>query len=160
VPAVAVPAVAGDAAFILHRNLTDVKVLSTASHYGDIYSARYKGRRVVVKVSKGRAGFNELSEMTTLANLSRHPNLVTFLGLCPDFAYANPQTQEETKCNVLCLVLEFVTGSNAEAFFGDGKRPDNLFKWCLHIARGLQHLHKSVEGRPIGTKLVPTFAFV
>jgi hypothetical protein len=95
--------------FVRFEQLKNVSDLASGQH-GLTFKAVYNSQAVVIKVSKGRAGFDEMSELTAFIRLPKHENLVGFIGICPDFQYTDPETKNYVQCSTLSPIFEFVQG--------------------------------------------------
>ncbi|XP_022097109.1 insulin-like growth factor 1 receptor [Acanthaster planci] len=133
---------------ILWKNLVvDDKVLGQGN-FGEVrlgtVNVSGKKTETAIKVLKGRASETDredfMEEFRTMTNIGYHPNVVSLLGAC----------QHK---DVLYVALEYLPKGDLRSYLRTGRlqsesdegalSPDQLIKFALDVAKGMEHLAMS-----------------
>ena len=101
--------------------------------FGVVYEAKWKKKKVAMKVCLGDLLKNLSHEIEILASLPPHPNVVTFFGVA----------LSSDSINTYIITELAPSGSLYNYLHMKGKEPspDQGFAWALQVASGMQHLH-------------------
>eukprot|EP01130_Rhizamoeba_saxonica_P009384 TRINITY_DN3809_c0_g2_i1.p1 TRINITY_DN3809_c0_g2~~TRINITY_DN3809_c0_g2_i1.p1 ORF type:complete len:714 (-),score=128.78 TRINITY_DN3809_c0_g2_i1:124-2265(-) len=118
-------------------NIKEIKLKERIGRggFGDVYKAYWRGTIVAVKkVSAKNVKDDLIAELYTEANIMlqlRHPNVLTFMGVC-------------TERPDICIITEYMEKGPLYRILNDKSyviEPSHIKKFCLDISRGMQYLH-------------------
>ena len=103
--------------------------------FGAVFEAKWKKKKVAVKVCLGNLLKNLSREIEVLTSLPRHPNVLTFFGVAVSSDAVNTY-----------IITEFAPNGSLHDYLHDKKEvpsPDQSLAWAQQIASGMQHLHNN-----------------
>ena len=103
--------------------------------FGAVYEAKWKKKKVAVKVCLGDLLQNLSREIEILTSLPPHPNVITFFGVALSSDSINTY-----------IITELAPSGSLYNYLhvkGEKPSPDQGFAWALQVASGMQHLHSN-----------------
>ena len=121
--------------------IINIKEVQVGKHigqggFGAVFEARWKKKRVAVKVCPGNLIENLSREIEVLTSLPPHPNVLTFFGI----------TLGSDGISTL-IITELAPNGSLHDYLHVKKEnkpsPDQSIGWAQQIANGMEHLHSN-----------------
>ena len=103
--------------------------------FGAVFQAKWKKKKVAVKVCPGNLVHNLSHEIEVLTSLPPHPHVITFFGVALSSDAVSTY-----------IVTELAPHGSLYHYLHDKKEdpsPDQSLAWAQQIASGMQHLHSN-----------------
>ena len=118
--------------------IIDINEIQLGQHlgqggFGAVFEAKWKKKKVAVKVCLGNLMQNLSREIEILTSLPSHPHVIKFYGV----------TLSSDSVSTYIITELASNGSLYNYLHAKGKKPspDQSFAWALQVASGMQHLH-------------------
>ena len=103
--------------------------------FGAVFEAKWKKKKVAVKVCPGNLVKNLSREVEVLTSLPPHPHVLTFFGIA--LGSDGISTSIITELAPNGSLYDYLHVKKTEP------SPDQSFAWALQVASGMQHLHNN-----------------